>query len=97
MRASDFVKDEEDNDGSKTYIELRSDEEAQREAYRLVSRGGRLRQNLSDVDSFFGQLIPHLAKHLFEGDSIDLMEWMELDEEDLEAYREEVLEAEEDE
>lgn len=96
MGASDYLKDDQNSGGSSTYIELHSDEEAQREAYRLVSRGGRLRQNLSSVDDFFGQLIPHIAKHLFEDDSTDLMKWMELDEEDLETYREEVLEAEED-
>ena len=42
-------------------------------------------------------MVPHVTKHLFKGDSIDLMDWMELDEEDLEEYREEVLEAEDDE
>ena len=95
MGAKDYLKDDQNSEGSKTYIELKSDEDAQREAYRLVSRGGRLRQGLSNVDEFFAQMIPHVATHLFEGDSTPLMEWMGLEEDDLEAYREEVLEAEE--
>ena len=97
MSASDFLKDDQNSEGSKTYIEFQSDEESQREAYRLCSRGGKLREGIEDIDDFFGAMIPHVAKHLFESDSTELMKWMELDEEDLEEYRKEVLEADEDE
>lgn len=55
-----------------------------------------MREGLNDLDEFFAELVPHIASHLFKGDSIDLMEWMELDEDDLEEYREEILEAEDD-
>ena len=96
MGASKHLSNEDSNDGSKTYIEFNSSEESQRPAYRLASRGGQLREGLNDLDEFFAEMVPHVAKHLFENDSIPLMEWMELDEEDLEEYREEVLEAEED-
>jgi hypothetical protein len=40
------------------------------------------------MGDFFGSLIPPLAKHLFEDDSVALMEWLELDEDDWEAYQE---------
>jgi hypothetical protein len=97
MGASKHLNNENSNEGSKTYIEFDSSEENQRAAYRLASRGGQLREGINDIDEFFAEMVPHVAKHLFEGDSIDLMDWMELDEEDLEEYREEVLEAEDDE
>ena len=97
MGASKHLSNEDSNDGSKTYVEFDSSEENQRAAYRLCSRGGKMREGLNDLDEFFAELVPHIASHLFEGDSIDLMEWMELDEDDLEEYREEVLEAEDDE
>lgn len=97
MGASKHLSNENSNDGSKTYIEFDSSEDDQRQAYRLASRGGKLREGIDDIDSFFAEMVPHVAKHLFEGDSIDLMEWMELDEDDLEEYREEIIEAEDDE
>jgi hypothetical protein len=88
MGASDYLKDDENREASKTYIEFQSDEEGQRDAYRLVSRGGQIREGVEDMGDFFGGLIPPLAKHLFEGDSVELMEWLELDEEDWEEYQE---------
>jgi hypothetical protein len=94
MNASDFIKNDSSSDGSKTYVEFQSDEDSQREAYRLCSRGGQLREGVEDIDEFFAAMIPKVAKHIFESDSIELMEWMELTEEDLEEYKEEVLEAE---
>jgi hypothetical protein len=93
MGASKHLSNENSNEGSKTYIEFNSSEENQRAAYRLASRGGQLREGIDDIDEFFAEMVPHVAKHLFEDDSIDLMEWMELDEDDLEEYREEVLES----
>ena len=96
MGASKHLSNEDSNDGSKTYIEFNSSEESQRPAYRLCSRGGQLREGVNDIDEFFAELVPHVTKHLFKGDSIDLMEWMELNEDDLEEYREVVLEDEED-
>ena len=97
MGASKHLSNEDSNEGSKTYIEFDSSEDSQRQAYRLCSRGGKLREGLDDLDEFFAELVPHVAKHLFEGDSVDLMDWMELHGDDLEEYREEVLEAEDDE
>ncbi|GGJ03904.1 hypothetical protein GCM10008995_12170 [Halobellus salinus] len=94
MGASRHLSNDDSNDGSKTYVEFDSSEEAQREAYRLCSRGGQLREGVNDIDEFFAEMVPHVATHLFKSDSLDLMEWMELDEEDLENYREEVLDAE---
>ena len=93
MGASKHLTNEDSSDGSKTYIEFNSSEDSQRQAYRLCSWGGTLREGLENLDEFFAELVPHVAKHLFEGESIDLMEWMELDEDDLEQYREEVLES----
>ena len=94
MGASKHLSNENSDDGSKTYVEFDSSEETQREAYRLCSRGGQLREGVNDIDEFFAEMVPHVATHLFKGDSIDLMEWMELDEEDLETYRDEVLDSE---
>ena len=94
MGASKHLSNDDSSDGSKTYVEFDSAEETQREAYRLCSRGGQLREGVNDIDEFFAEMVPHVATHLFKGDSLDLMEWMELDEEDLEAYREEVLDSE---
>jgi hypothetical protein len=97
MGASKHLSDKDSSDGSKTYVEFDSSIESQRAAYRLCSRGGQLREGINDIDEFFAEMVPHVAKHLFEGDTIPLMEWMELSEEDLEEYRDEVLEAEDDE
>lgn len=91
MGASEHLSNDDGNDGSKTYVEFDSAEETQREAYRLCSRGGQLREGVNDIDEFFAEMVPHVAKHLFEGDSSDLMAWMELDEDDWEAYAEEHL------
>lgn len=97
MGASKHLSNEDGSDGSKTYVEFDSSIESQRAAYRLCSRGGQLREGINDIDEFFAEMVPQVAKHLFEGDTIPLMEWMELSEEDLEEYRDEVLEAEDDE
>lgn len=87
--------DEESSGSSSTYIEFESGEsEAQRQAYRLCSRGGQLRVGLEDIDETFAELAPHLADVLFEEDATGLMAWVEVDEEDIEAYREEHLDAE---
>ena len=94
MGASKHLSNDNSNDGSKTYVEFDSAEETQREAYRLCSRGGQLREGVNDIDEFFAEMVPHVATHLFKGNSIDLMEWMELDEEDMETYRDEVLDSE---
>ena len=91
MGASKHLSNENSDDGSKTYVEFDSSEETQREAYRLCSRGGQLREGVNDIDEFFAEMVPQVAKHLFEGDSSDLMAWMELDEDDWEAYAEEHL------
>ena len=96
MGASKHLSNDDSNDGSKTYVEFDSSEESQRPAYRLCSRGGQIREGVNDIDEFFAEMVPHVAKHLFQSDSIALMEWMELDEEDLEEYSEDVLEAEDD-
>lgn len=97
MGASKHLSNEDGSDGSKTYVEFDSSIESQRAAYRLCSRGGQLREGINDIDEFFAEMVPHVATHLFQSDSIGLMEWMELSEEDLEEYRDEVLEAEDDE
>ncbi|UHQ98155.1 hypothetical protein HYG81_21510 (plasmid) [Natrinema zhouii] len=90
-------KSTDDSGGSGTYIEFKSDEsEAQRTAYRLCSRGGKLRSGLEDIDETFAELAPLLAEVLFEEDPTNLMAWVEVDEDDIEAYREEHLETEED-
>ena len=94
MGASDYLKDDENREASKTYIEFDSSEEGQRDAYRLVSRGGKIREGVDDMGDFFGSMIPPLAKHLFEGDSVALMEWLELDEEDWEAYQDSLQDSE---
>ena len=94
MGASDYLKDEDSSESSSTYIEFHSDEEKQREAYMMCSRGGDFRTKLEDMSDFFGELIPKVGKYLFDSDPIPVMEWLEIDEEDIEAYREEVLEAE---
>jgi hypothetical protein len=97
MSAKDYLKDGTDSEGSKTYIEFQSDEDSQREAYRLCSRGGQLREGVEEIDEFFAAMVPKVASHLFDGDSVELMEWMGITEEDIEEYREEVLESDEDE
>lgn len=93
MSIHDLKKGDDDSSSSKTYIEFTSDgSEAQREAYRLVSRGGRLREGVEDIDELYARLTPLLADVLFEDDPAGLMEWLELDEDDWEAYAEEHLE-----
>jgi hypothetical protein len=96
MRASKHLSNENSSDGSKTYVEFDSSEESHRPAYRLCSRGGQIREGVNDIDDLFAEMVPHVAKYFFESDSIALMEWMELDEEDLEEYKGDVLEAEDD-
>jgi hypothetical protein len=92
MSIHDLKKDDTNKDGSKTYIEFVSDgSEAQRKAYRLASRGGRLREGVEDIDEVYARLTPLLADVLFEDDPSGLLEWLELDEEAWEAYAEEHL------
>lgn len=89
--------DEDDGGSSSTYVEFTSDaSEAQRTAYRLCSRGGKLRNALDDIDETAAELMPLLADVLFEDDPTGLTAWVEVDEADIEAYREEHLEADED-
>lgn len=93
MSIHDLKKGDEDSGGSKTYIEFNSDgSEAQRKAYRLASRGGRLREGIEDIDELYARLTPLLAEFLFEDDPSRLLEWLELDEEAWEHYQENVLE-----
>jgi len=81
-------KDEGGSTGSKTYIEFHSDgSEDEQEAYQLVRRGGRIREGVEDVDELYAKLTPLLADVLFEDDPTALMEWLELDEDDWEAYQ----------
>lgn len=88
MGISDLRKEDDDGTGSKTYVEFQSDaSEAQRKAYRLASRGGQMREGVEDIDELYARLTPLLAKHLFEGESVQLMEWLELDEDDWQAYQ----------
>jgi len=87
MSIHDLKKTDAGEEGSKTYIEFQSDgTETQRNAYRLASRGGRLREGVEDIDEVYAQLTPLLADVLFDDDPTGLMEWLELDEEDWEAY-----------
>ena len=78
------------SNGSKTYVEFSSDgSEAEQEAYNLVRRGGRLREGTEDIDELFARLAPLLDKVLFEDDPVPLMEWIELSEDDWDAYNDE--------
>lgn len=88
MSIHDMKKADDSSNGSKTYIEFSSDgTEAQREAYRIASRGGPLREGVEDIDELYAQLTPLLADVLFEDDPTGLMEWLELDEDDWETYQ----------
>lgn len=90
MGIHDLKKDNADSTSSKTYIEFQSDgSEAQREAYRLVSRGGKVREGVEDVDELYAKLTPLLAECLFEDDPTGLMEWLELDTDDWDDYQDE--------
>lgn len=92
MGLRDHKKDDEESGGSGTYLQFESDKsEAQRKAYRLCSRGGQLREGLDDIDETFAELAPLLADILFEDEPSGLLEWLELGEEDWEAYAEEHL------
>jgi len=87
MSIHDLKKTDAEEEGSKTYIEFQSDgTEAQCQAYRLASRGGRLREGVEDIDEVYAQLTPLLSEVLFEDDPSGLMEWIELDEDDWKAY-----------
>lgn len=88
MSIHDLKKSDDGESGSKTYVEFQSDgSEAEREAYQLVRRGGRIREGVEDVDELYAKLTPLLADVLFEDDPTGLMEWLELDEDDWEAYQ----------
>ena len=52
-----------------------------------MRRGGRIREGVEDVDELYARLTPHLAEALFEDDPTALMEWLELDADDWEAYQ----------
>lgn len=87
MSIHELKKDDDGSTSSKTYIEFNSDgSEAQREAYQLVRRGGSIREGVEDVDELYAQLTPHLADLLFDGDAQGILEWLDLDEDDWEAY-----------
>jgi hypothetical protein len=89
MSIHDLKKTDSDTDGSKTYIEFQSDgSDAQRKAYRLASRGGKLREGVEDIDELYARLTPLLADVLFENDPSGLLQWVELTEEHWEAYQE---------
>lgn len=86
---NDLRKTKDENSSSKTYVEFQSDgSEAQRQAYRLVSRGGRMRQSFGDVDELYAVLTTKLAPYLFEDDPVPLMEYLDLEESDWETYLE---------
>lgn len=89
MSLQDLKTNNDDGKASSTYVEFRSDgSEAQQEAYNLVRRGGRIREGVEDVDELYSQLTPLLADVLFEDDATGLLEWLEVDQEDWEAYTE---------
>lgn len=70
MSIHDLKKADGGEEGSKTYIEFQSDgTEAQRNAYRLASRGGKLREGVEDIDEVYAQLTPLLTEVLFEDDA----------------------------
>lgn len=90
MSIHDMKVDDDGSTGSKTYIEFHSDgSQAEREAYQLVRRGGRIREGVEDVDELYATLTPLLADVLFEDDPTGLMAWLELDADDWEAYQDE--------
>lgn len=87
MSIHDMKANDDQSNGSKTYIEFESDgSEAQQAAYDLVRRGGRIREGVEDVDELYAQLTSLLADVLFDDDATRLMEWLKLDEDDWEAY-----------
>lgn len=87
MSIHDMKASDDRSNGSSTYITFESGgSEAQAEAYRLASRGGRLREGVEDIDELFAALTPLLADVLFEDDVTGLLEWLEVDEEDVESY-----------
>jgi len=90
MSIQDLKADDRSTEGSKTYIEFSSDgTEAEQEAYNLVRRGGRIREGVEDVDELYAQLTQLLADVLFDDDPTGLIEWFELDADDLEAVESE--------
>lgn len=83
-------KTDSDASSSKTYVEFHSDgSEAEQEAYRLVSQGGRLREGVEDINELYARLTPLLADVIFQEDPVPLMEWLELDEDDWDRYQDE--------
>lgn len=88
MGISQLKKDDDSKGASKTYIEFQSDgSEAEQEAYDLVRRGGHIREGVDSVDRLYAELTIHLSDALFEDDPTGLMEWLELDEDDWDAYQ----------
>lgn len=88
MSIQDLKSDDDSSTGSKTYIEFHSDgSEAEQEAHQLVRRGGSIREGVEDVDELYDRLTPLLAEVLFDDNPVPLMKWLELDEDDWEAYQ----------
>lgn len=81
----------DESNGATTHIKFASDSdsEAQREAYKIVSRGGKIREGVEDVNELYAQLTPLLADVLFNEDPVPLMEWLSLDEDDWDRYQDE--------
>ncbi|MFB6218601.1 MAG: hypothetical protein ABEH77_05395 [Halobacteriaceae archaeon] len=91
----DLKKEEQDNSGSGTYVEFKSDEsEAQRKAYRIASRGGQIREGVEDIDELYAILTPKLAEVLFNDNPVPMLRWLDLDQEDWEEYLDELEEDE---
>lgn len=88
MSIQDLKADDDSSTGSKTYVEFHSDgSDAEQEAYNLVRRGGAIREGVEDVDELYARLTPLLADVLFDDDPVPLMKWLELDEDDWDAYQ----------
>jgi hypothetical protein len=88
MSIQDLKADNDSSTGSKTYVEFHSDgSDAEQEAYQLVRRGGSIREGVEDVDELYARLTPLLADVLFDDDPVPLVEWLELDEDDWDAYQ----------
>ncbi|WP_232688578.1 hypothetical protein [Halobacterium zhouii] len=90
MSIQDLKANDGSADGSTTYIEFQSDgSDAAQEAYNLVRRGGSIREGVEDVNELYAQLTPLIADVLFDGDATGMMEWLDLDADDWEAYNDE--------
>lgn len=84
------LKAENSSTASKTYVEFHSDgTNAEQEAYELVRRGGRIREGVEDVNQLYAELTPLLADVLFDNDPSGVVEWLDLDADDLETFQSE--------